>query len=167
VPESIHANWAGQNFFSILSMSKSMKAVRLHEYGSAAVLRYEDAQQPTAGPGEVLMKVVAAGVNPLDWKTREGYLQGMLQLTLPFILGVDLAGTVAALGEGVTDWAVGDAVYGTVQVNHNGAYAEYVTAPTTSLAPKPAGLTFAEAAALPVAVLTAWNALTVAGFEAG
>ncbi len=144
-----------------------MKAARFHTYGGAEVLQVEDAPRPEAGPGEVLIKVAAAGVNPLDWKIREGYLQGFLPLTLPFTPGVDVAGTVAALGEGVTDLAVGDAVYGTLPMNRNGSYAEYATAPAALLVPKPTSLSFAEAAALPVATLTAWSVLQTAGFKAG
>ena len=83
-----------------------MKAAHFHTYGGADVLQVEDAPRPQAGPGEVLLKVVAAGVNPVDWKIREGYLQNFLPLTLPFTPGVDVAGTVAALGEGVTGFVV-------------------------------------------------------------
>ncbi len=144
-----------------------MKAVRFHAYGGSDVLQYEDAPRPEAGPGEVLIQVRAAGVNPVDWKIREGYLKDFFPLTLPFTLGADAAGTVAGVGTGVTEFAVGDAVYGPVRMNQNGAYAEFVTAPAALLAPKPASLTFPEAASLPVAVLTAWQALTTAGFAAG
>ncbi len=139
-------------------MTETMKAVRIHQYGGPEVLRYEDAPRPVAGPGEVLVKVRAAGVNPVDWKIREGWLQGMTNYELPIILGNDVVGEVAAVGEGVETWQIGDAVFAMPGLRL-GAFAEFIKLPADAWARKPKTLDFAHAAALPVATLTAWQAL--------
>lgn len=138
-----------------------MKAVRIHEFGTPDVLRYEDAPMPTLKTGEVLVRVHAAGVNPVDWKTREGYgIARMQQVTLPLIVGWDVSGVVEAVAPDVTAFQPGDEVYGMVNFPGIGsAYAEYVAAPAAHLAHKPARLDHVQAAALPLAVLTAWQAL--------
>ena len=100
-----------------------MKAIRIHEYGGPEVLRYEDVVVPTPAAGELLIKVQAASVNPLDWKTRAGYLKGLFPHTLPFILGWDASGVVEAVGAGVTKFKKGDEVY--TRTNRDGTYAEY------------------------------------------
>lgn len=133
-----------------------MKAVQIHAYGGPEVLKYEDAPRPTAQAGEILVRVHAAGVNPVDWKVREGYLKEMMPVQFPLILGYDVAGTVEAVGAGVTEFAPGDAVYADMK---GGGYAEYVAFPATNAARKPQSLDFAGAASLPVAALTAWQAL--------
>ena len=84
-----------------------MKAIRIHKYGGPEVLRYEDVVVPAPGAGELLIKVQAASVNPLDWKTRAGYLKGLFPHTLPFILGWDASGAVEAVGSGVTKFKKG------------------------------------------------------------
>jgi len=132
-----------------------MQAVRFHEYGPAGVLELETVERPEPGPGEVLVRVHAAGVNPIDWKYRAGYLQQFLPLELPHIPGFDVAGTVESVGAGVDDLAAGDAVFG----RGAGTYAEYAIAPAATLARKPAGLTFDQAATLPVGGVTAWVGL--------
>lgn len=139
-------------------MSETMKAVRIHEYGGPEVLRYEEAPRPIVGVGEVLVKVRAAGVNPVDWKIREGWLQSMTNYELPIILGNDVAGEVAGVGEGVDNWQIGDAVFAMPGLRL-GAFAEYIKLPAEAWAHKPKTLDFAHAAALPVATLTAWQAL--------
>lgn len=144
-----------------------MKAVRLHAYGGPNGLRYEDAPRPVPAAGEVLVRVHAAAVNPVDWKIREGYLRGFLPLTLPHILGADVAGTVVEAAPNVTEFAPGEAVYGVARLHRDGAYAEFVALPVDMLAPKPASLSFVEAAALPIGVLTAWQALEKAGLRPG
>jgi NADPH:quinone reductase-like Zn-dependent oxidoreductase len=121
-------------------------------------VRVEEAPRPEPGPGEALVRVRAAGVNPVDWKIREGWLQEMLPLQMPHILGCDVAGEVAATGEGVTQWQRGDAVYAMPGVA-GGAFAEYIALPITALARKPQSLDWAQAAAVPVVALTAWQAL--------
>ena len=103
-----------------------MKAVRFHAYGGPEVLQFEDAPKPVAGPGDLLIRVAAAGVNPVDWKAREGYLRGYIDYVLPLIPGWDVSGTVEAVGAGVTAYQPGDAVYGRPDIVRNGAYAEYL-----------------------------------------
>lgn len=133
----------------------TMKAVRIHEYGGLDALRYEDAPKPSAKDGEILVKVHAAGVNPADWKVREGKYKPDRLPPLPMILGFDLAGTVESLGDGVTSFQIGDAVYADVVA----AYAEYAAFDASLAALKPRSLDFAHAAGVPVAALTAWQAL--------
>ena len=136
-----------------------MKAVRFHKYGDPGVLRDEDADRPEPGAGEVLVEVAATSFNPVDATIRAGYLQQVFPLTLPHILGIDLAGTVAALGAGVTGWTVGDQVIGFLSMVADGAAAEFVTVPAQILAPAPTTIPLAHAAALPAAAQTAWQAL--------
>src|SRR5260221_5524428 len=100
-----------------------MKAIRIHGYGGPKVLQYEDVVVPTPAAGELLIKVQAASVNPLDWKTREGYLKGLVPHTLPFILGWDASGVVEAVGAGVTKCRKGDEGY--ARTNRDGTYAAY------------------------------------------
>ncbi len=142
-----------------------MKAVRIHEYGGPEVVRHEEAPRPQPGPGEVLVRVEAAGVNPVDWKTRSGGGQAKkIGERFPLVLGWDLSGTVEEVGPEVEELAAGDEVFGLVRFPQPGeTYAEYATAPAQELAPKPAALSHEEAAAVPLAALTAWQAL----FEAG
>ncbi|MBT2385861.1 NADP-dependent oxidoreductase [Streptomyces sp. ISL-11] len=136
-----------------------MLAIRQETAGGPEVLRLVETDRPEPLPGEVLVRVRAAGVNPVDWKTRGrgSYYTGD---TTPFGLGFDVSGTVEAVGDGVTLYAPGDEVYGMPRFPHPaGAYAEYVTAPTRHFAPKPRGLDHVQAAGLPLAALTAWQAL--------
>jgi len=133
----------------------NMKAVRVHDYGGVEVLRLEDAPRPQPGIGEVLVRVHASSVNPIDWKTRAGYLKAHMPLPRPFVLGRDVSGVVEATGPGVTAFRPGDEVYGLV----SGAYAQYVVAKQSDLARKPRSLDHAHAAAIPLAALTAWQAL--------
>ena len=140
-----------------------MKAVRLHEYGGPEVLKYEDAPMPEPAAGEVLVKVHAAGVNPVDWKVRAGYLKGFLNYPLPLIPGWDLSGVVESVGAGVTPWKKGDEVYSRPDISRNGAYAEYIAVRATEVARKPKTLDHVKASAIPLAALTAWQALFDAG----
>lgn len=141
-------------------MLNTMKAARIHSYGAPDVLTYEEAPRPVAEAGEVLIRVHAAGVNPVDWKTRKGMGVASDLKGLPAILGWDVAGTVEALGEGVTEFEAGDEVYGMIRFPYEGAaYAEYATAPVEDLARKPKSLDFVQAAGVPLAALTAWQAL--------
>ncbi len=145
-----------------------MKAIRIHAYGGPEVLVYEDAPRPVPAAGEVLVNVYATALNPVDRATRAGYLQGMVNFTLPFIPGLDLAGVVEAIGEGVTTVAVGDAVYGFSNMTRQGAYAEYAVVSAGEIAPKPASVDFATAASIPLAGLTAWQGLFgVGGLQPG
>jgi NADPH:quinone reductase-like Zn-dependent oxidoreductase len=136
----------------------TMKAVRIHTYGGPEVLVYEDVARPQAAAGEVLLRVHAAGVNPADWKTRNGPARPGAML--PMILGWDVSGTVEALGPEVTGFQEGDAVYGMIRFPQPGAtYAEYVAAPVSQIAYKPANIDHVYAAAIPLAGLTSWQAL--------
>jgi len=149
-----------------------MKAIQLRDYGFEH-LRYEDAPTPTAGPGEVLVRIAAASVNQIDAGKASGAVRQVFPLTFPWIPGGDFAGTVEAVGAGVTELTPGAEVYGSIQAGGSspawgGAYAEYIAVAPQGLATKPATLSFAEAAAVPVAALTAWQALTqVAELQAG
>jgi NADPH:quinone reductase-like Zn-dependent oxidoreductase len=136
-----------------------MYAVRLHRYGAADQLIYEATQRPEAQAGEALVRVRAIGVNPVDWKTRQGrYDTGPIET--PLILGWDIAGVIEATGTGVDQFTPGDDVFGMVRFPEFGdAYADYVAAPVSDLAKKPATLSCVEAAAVPLVALTAWQAL--------
>jgi NADPH:quinone reductase-like Zn-dependent oxidoreductase len=137
----------------------SMKAVRIHRYGGPEVLTYEDAPKPEPAPGEVLLRVHATSVNPIDWKIRAGHLQAFLPLKLPLIPGWDVSGVVETLGPGVHGLAVGDEVYSRPDLSRDGAYAEYIAVPASMLARKPRSLDHAHAAAVPLAGLTAFQML--------
>jgi NADPH:quinone reductase-like Zn-dependent oxidoreductase len=136
----------------------SMKSVRLHQYGGPEVLTYEDAPRPEAGEGTVLLRVHAAGVNPVDWRIRQG-LNQRPKHTLPLIPGSELSGIVEHVGSGVTRVARGDAVYGYIDAAHNGAYAEYALVRAQDLARKPQSLDHVHAAAVPLAALAAAQGL--------
>ena len=145
-----------------------MKAVRFSEYGDAGVLRYEDVEQPTPAGGEVRVRVAATTFNPVDSGIRGGYLQGPFPVALPHTPGIEVSGTVDALGAGVEQVAVGDAVVAFLPMTAPGAAAEYVLAPAESLAPAPTSIPLTDAAALPMVALTAWQALfDDAGLTAG
>jgi NADPH:quinone reductase-like Zn-dependent oxidoreductase len=144
-----------------------MKAVRVHNYGGPEVLRFEDAPRPTPGSGELLIRVHAASVNPLDWKVRAGYMKDYIPLPLPFIPGWDVSGVVEAVGPGVTTLKKGDEVYARpdVAAHGYGAYAEYVVAKETETALKPKSIDHVHATTIPV---TAWRALfDAAGLKEG
>ncbi len=140
-----------------------MKAVRIHKFGGSGVLKYEDAPRPVIGPDEVLVKVYACGVNPVDWKIREGYMEQMAPHKLPLILGWDVAGTVAESGALVTRYNRGDAVICRPDTQRDGGYAEYIAVKTLDLAPAPESIPLDNAAGIPLASQAAWMAL----FEVG
>lgn len=140
-------------------MTDTMKAVRIHEFGGPDKLVYEDAPKPEAKDGEVLIKIAAAGINPVDSMIGAGKMEAMVHHTLPLILGWDAAGTVEAVGAGVTNFAPGDAVFAYADIRVNGACAEYIALPAAIVCPKPASIDFAAAAAIPLAGTTAWEAL--------
>jgi NADPH:quinone reductase-like Zn-dependent oxidoreductase len=138
-------------------VGQTMRAIRQRTLGGPKVLELTEVPQPEPGPTEVLVRVTAAGVNPLDWKTRSG---GAFLGRPPFTVGADVAGVVAAVAEGVTRFRVGDRVFGMPRFpGEAAAYAEYLTAPARQLARTPERLSDVEAAALPMAALTAWQAL--------
>ncbi|MFH8902790.1 NADP-dependent oxidoreductase [Streptomyces coeruleorubidus] len=136
-----------------------MKAVRFHEYGAPDVLRYEDVEQPVPGAGQVRIRVAATSFNPVDGNIRGGFMQGPIPVQLPHTPGIDVAGTIDAVGEGVDGIAVGDDVIGFLPMDGNGAAAQYVLAPADVLTPAPKGVPLADAAALPLVGLTAYQAL--------
>jgi NADPH:quinone reductase-like Zn-dependent oxidoreductase len=136
-----------------------MKAVRFHEFGGPEVLRYEDVEVPTPGAGQVRIRVAATSFNGVDANIRAGYMQGPIPVELPHTPGLDVAGTVDALGDGVDDIAVGDRVVGFLPMTGTGAAAEYVIAPAELLTGAPKNLPLADSAAFPLVGLTAWQAL--------
>lgn len=145
-----------------------MKAVRYHSYGDSDVLVYEEADRPVAGAGQVVVQVAGTSFNRVDATIRAGYLQQVFPVALPHIPNVDLAGTIAEVGEGVRGWNVGDAVVAFLSMTEPGAAAEYVAAPAEVLAAAPRTGDLAGAAALPTAGLAAWQALFEhAGLKAG
>jgi NADPH:quinone reductase-like Zn-dependent oxidoreductase len=136
-----------------------MKAIRFHQYGTADTLHVEQIEHPVPGAGQVLVQVAGTSFNPVDATIRAGYLQQVFPLPLPHTPGIDVAGTVAALGEGATGFTVGDRVVGFLPMTADGAAAEYVLAPAEVLAAAPGKVPLADAAALPAVGLTAWQAL--------
>jgi NADPH:quinone reductase-like Zn-dependent oxidoreductase len=142
---------------------KTMKSVCIYSYGGPGVLIYEDAPCPHPGDGEVLIRVHAAGINPVDWKIREGHLKEMLHHTFPLVLGWDVSGVVEALGSGATRLKVGDEVFSRPDISRDGAYAEFIVITETEVALKPKSVDHIHAAALPLAGLTAWQTLFDAG----
>lgn len=149
-----------------------MKAIRLHAFGGPEVLRYEDAPKPQLKAGEVLVRIHAAGINPPDWYLRDGYRtlppEWQPPVALPAIPGSDISGVVEAVAADVANFAVGDEVFGMVRFPSFGdsaAYAQYVAAPASDLARKPAGIDHVDAAATPMALLTAWQFLIALGHD--
>jgi NADPH:quinone reductase-like Zn-dependent oxidoreductase len=134
-----------------------MKAIVVHEYGGPEVLKYEDAPRPEPKDNEVLVRMIAAGVNPVDALIRSGKYAKFFGTTLPLIPGYDIAGVVEKTGAKVTKLKVGDPVY--AYVMWGGGYAEYAVATEGEATAKPKSLTFVEAAGVPLAALTAWQAL--------
>lgn len=133
-----------------------MRALLMTGYGSSEVLRLERVPVPAPAAGEVRIRVHAASINPIDWKVRAGLLQKNYPVSLPYIPGRDVAGTIDAVGPNVTQWKAGDPV---LAVLDGGGLAEYVNAPAENVATKPAKLSFEEAAAIPTASLAAWRTL--------
>jgi len=143
---------------------QTMKAIRIHNYGGPEVLQYEEAPRPkVAAATEVLIRVHAAGVNPIDWKVREGYMKDFWPHEFPLILGWDLSGVVEKIGTGVSHFKKGDEVYSVPDASRDGAYAEYIVVRESELALKPKSLHHVRAAAVPLAAVTAWQALFDAG----
>ena len=136
-----------------------MKAVRIYRFCGPDVQVYDDVPRLKAGPGEALVRICAAGVNPIDWKVRSGYMKEMFRNRLPIIPGVDMAGVIEIVGDGVPDFKKGDMVYGYLGVGGSGTYAQYVAAEATALAHKPQSTDFIQAAALPLGSLVGWQML--------
>jgi NADPH:quinone reductase-like Zn-dependent oxidoreductase len=134
-----------------------MKTARIHDYGDASVIRYDDVPRPQPASGEVLIRVAATSFNPTEAALRGGLLRAFFPLDLPYTLGWDVAGTVAEIGAGAEGFTVGDRVIG--RLDSAGAAAEYVRAPVATLVTAPTSIPLANTAALPVAGLTAWQAV--------
>ncbi|MFJ3776714.1 NADP-dependent oxidoreductase [Streptomyces sp. NPDC090075] len=150
---------------------RTMRAIRLHEHGGPEVLRYDEVPLPEPAPGEVLVRVHAVGVNPPDWYLRDG-LRNIPPETrptfdLPVTPGTDVSGVVEAVAPGVEGFSVGDEVFGLLRFpSFDGrAYAEYVAAPASDLAHKPAGIDHVHAAGAPMSLLTAWQFLIELGHD--
>src|SRR5512146_840337 len=135
---------------TVLTTIGTMKAITIHRFGGPEVLRLEEVPKPEPLAQEVLVRVVAAGVNPVDWKIREGRLGAV---PFPAILGSDFSGEIEALGPDVKEFRVGEPVLGVV-AEASGSYAEYALATIASITEKPPGLDHLQAAALPIAGLT-------------
>ena len=135
-----------------------MKAVRFHEFGGPEVLRYEDVDRPRPAAAQVLIRVAATSFNPVDAAIRSGFLQQVFPVALPHTPGIDVAGTLAEIGEGVAGWSVGEAVVGFLPMTEDGASAEFVLAPAELLTGAPTSIPLVDAAALPSASLSAWQA---------
>ena len=139
-----------------------MKAVQIHHYGGPEALVYEDVPMPAINDDDVLIKVEAASINPIDWKVRSG-LRKDPNRHLPLILGWDVSGVIERLGKNVTDFQPGDQVYSRPDVTRNGAYAEYIAVRASEIALKPQSLEYSKAAAVPLAGITAWQGLFTHG----
>lgn len=140
-----------------------MKAIVVHEYGGPEVLKYEEYRDPVPGPGEVLVRVAATSVNPIDYKRRAGLTKSFYPMNFPGLIGIDLAGTVVKVGLGVDDFSVGDQVFSMA----NGTYAELCVVNAAMLAKIPKGLDLIESAALPLVTTTGNQLLTATAINAG
>lgn len=139
------------------------RAIVINHYGNEEQLVEEHVSLPEIKENQVLLKVKASGVNPIDWKLREGYLAKMFPWRFPIILGWDVAGEIVAIGDKVTKWEVGEAVFARPDTTRFGTYADYTIVDAELLAKKPENTSFAEAAAVPLAGLTAYQALFTHG----
>ncbi len=136
-----------------------MKAIRIHEFGGPEVLKYEDAPTPEPASDEVLIKIFATGVNPIDYKIRSGHAQGKFPVQLPLIPGWDVSGEIEKVGSDILNFKVGDEVYGRPDPTRDGTYAEFVVVKASQVNGKPKSISHDKAAAVPLAGLTAWQAL--------
>ncbi len=138
-----------------------MKAVSIDKFGGVDELKFTDVPIPDIGIGQVLVRVSYAGVNPVDWKIREGYLEKLFPHAFPLIPGWDMSGVIEAVDKSVTEFKPGDKVYSHIQPQpiQYGTYAEFTPADASVVSRMPSNIDFAEAASIPLAMLTAWQAL--------
>lgn len=136
-----------------------MRAVRIHQYGGTETLKLENIEKPVINNDDILIQVKSAAINPVDWKIREGYLQTFIPYELPVTLGWDVAGIVTEVGSDVTEFNVGDEVFSRPAINRDGSYADYIAVKADEAVLKSSKLDFAQAAALPLAGITAWQCL--------
>ena len=141
------------------SPAPTMKAVVIHEYGGPEVLKYEEISRPEPKDDQVLVRVIAGGVNPVDGMIRSGMFAKEGNRVFPIILGGDVAGVVERVGSTITKFRAGDPVFAYVSLNNSGGYAQYALVTEREAAPKPKSLTYVEAAAVPIVALTAWQGL--------
>jgi NADPH:quinone reductase-like Zn-dependent oxidoreductase len=146
-------------FLSALAATEKMKAIVLHEYGGPEVLRYEEAPRPEPNEDEVLIRIMAASVNPVDVAIRSGKYAKYFHTTLPLVPGMDAAGRVEQVGSKMSKLKAGDPVYAFFTLQREGGYAEFAVAKENEVARKPASLTYEQAAAVPAVGSTAWQAL--------
>ncbi len=145
-----------------------MRAVQIQQYGGVEKLQLQQVEKPVINDDDILVLVKSAAINPVDWKIREGYLQAFIPYEMPFTLGWDVAGVVAEVGANVTEFNVGDEVFSRPAINRNGSYADYIAVKADEAVLKSTKLDFAQAAALPLAGITAWQCLVdVAEVQAG
>lgn len=158
-----------RNTSSCAQVAATMQAITFAEFGDPDILTLTNVADPKVGPGEVLIRVRSASVNPVDWKIVKGYLDPLMNVQLPAIPGWDVAGMVEAVGPDTPEWAPGDEViaYARKDWVHGGTFAELVTAPVRTVARKPASLDWNQAAALPLAGLTAYQLLHRLGTTSG
>jgi len=138
-----------------------VKAVSIHQFGNRGVLRFEEVEKPALSEGEVLIRIQASGVNPVDWKIREGYLKDFIPHVFPVILGWEMAGMIEESGHAARRFKPGDEVYAYCRrpIIQKGTYAEYIALPEAYVSKKPSNLTFEEASGIPLAGLTAYQSL--------
>jgi NADPH:quinone reductase-like Zn-dependent oxidoreductase len=136
-----------------------MKAIVVHAYGGPEVLNYEDVPRPEPKENQMLVRVIAAAVNPVDGMIRSGEFANYLHTTLPLVPGYDIAGIVEKTGAKITKFKAGDSVYAYIGLKDGGGYAEFALATEDEASPKPKSLTFEQAAAVPLVAMTAWQAL--------
>ena len=136
-----------------------MKAIRVHQFGGPEVLKYEDAPRPVPAADEVLIKVYASGMNPVDWKMRAGLAESLFPIQLPFIPGWDVSGEIEEVGSDILTFKKGDEVYGRPDVTRDGTYAEYVAVKANQINFKPKSINHDKASAVPLAGLTGWQGL--------
>ena len=141
------------------SIKPTMKAIVIHEYGAPEVLKYEDVPQPEPKEDQLLIRVIAAGVNPVDGMIRSGMFAKDGSRAFPIILGGDVAGVVEKIGSKITKFKAGDPVFAYVSLDNSGGYAQYALVTEREAALKPKSLSYVEAAAVPIVALTAWQAL--------
>ena len=147
------------NFAAAESATFTMKAIVIHQYGGLEVLKYEDVPRPEPKADQILIRVIAAGVNPVDGMIRSGMFAKNGNGAFPMVLGGDIAGIVERVGNKITKFKAGDPVFAYVSLDSGGGYAQYAVVPGGDAAPKPESLTFVEAAGVPIVALTAWQAL--------
>src|SRR5438270_8681083 len=148
-----------QTVLSAQSATPTMKAVVIHEYGGPEVLKYEDVPRPEPKADQILIRVIAAGVNPVDGMIRSGMFAKDGNGAFPMVLGGEIAGVVERVGNKITKFKAGDPVFAYVSLDSGGGYAQYAVVPEGDAAPKPKSLTYVEAGAVPIVALTARQAL--------